>query len=374
MLRFIIVLFITVSLSLPLSTKAGSPFKERVSAKYAKGFEITYTSTTKLVEIKDPWQDADVIYRYLLVQRGCEVPDTTQAATVIEIPVRRIVSLSTTNIPNLDELGLLPRLVGVGDSKLIFNPEIRELIGQGKISEVGWSTTINVERLLMLQPDLVLTFAIGQSGMDDLERLKQYDIPTVLMAEYLEENPLGRAEWIKILAAFANREEQANRIFSNIEKSYLDQVEQVRHLKKPTVFTGSEYRGIWRVPGGASYLAALLRDAGADYLWSGNDKRGSLILDFESVYEKAWQADFWLNPGAVTTLEELLAAGPRYEMFNAVKNRTVFNNNARRNPQGGNDYWDTGLAKPHLLLADLIKIFHPEVNPEHDLIWYHKLD
>ncbi|BAL99694.1 MAG: hypothetical protein KatS3mg049_2263 [Caldilinea sp.] len=52
----------------------------------------------------------------------------------------------------------------------------------------------------------------------------------------------------------------------------------------------------------------------------------------------------------------------------------MYNNNARLNEYGGNDYWEGGLANPDVVLADLIKIFHPELLPDHELVYYRKLD
>ncbi|MYK41684.1 MAG: ABC transporter substrate-binding protein, partial [Gemmatimonadetes bacterium] len=41
---------------------------------------------------------------------------------------------------------------------------------------------------------------------------------------------------------------------------------------------------------------------------------------------------------------------------------------------GGNDYWEAGLVEPHIVLADFIKILHPDHLPEHALKFYKKLD
>jgi len=126
--------------------------------------------------------------------------------------------------------------------------------------------------------------------------------------------------------------------------------------------------------GGRSYPAQLLEDAGANYLWGDNESRRSLSLDFEAVYEKAHDAEVWITMrNEWRSIGDVVAEDERYGKFKSVRTGRVFNANARLNEHGGNDYWETGVASPHLVLADLIKILHPDLLPEHELIWFHQL-
>jgi iron complex transport system substrate-binding protein len=43
------------------------------------------------------------------------------------------------------------------------------------------------------------------------------------------------------------------------------------------------------------------------------------------------------------------------------------------NDIGANDYWESGSVNPHLILADLITIFHPDLLPGHQLVYYKQL-
>ena len=142
---------------------------------------------------------------------------------------------------------------------------------------------------------------------------------------------------------------------------------------KPTVLLNAPYQGIWWIPGGNSFLARFLKDAGAAYLWADDPSTGSKIIDFEVIYEKALDADYWLHPGQWNSLKEGLAVDERFAQFRAFREGHVYNNNARVNKYGGNDYWESGLTKPDVILADLIKIFHPELVPDHKLVYYKKL-
>ena len=127
------------------------------------------------------------------------------------------------------------------------------------------------------------------------------------------------------------------------------------------------------MPGGRSHTARALADAGADYLWAGMDSRGSVPLDLEIILQKASGADFWLNPSHHASLRQLLAADQRFAGFKALREDRVFNNTLRVNKKGGNDIFERGVSHPDEVLADLIKIFHPELVPEHAFVFYERL-
>ncbi|MBU2513750.1 ABC transporter substrate-binding protein [bacterium] len=350
-------------------------FPDKSVLKYAKGFSIEYHLTHKIIRVTNPWQDSKVVHTYVLVQKGTELPQNIETNKVIWIPTERIISLSTTNLPFIENLDLVDQLVGVGNTRLINNQKIRHRVQSDKIKEVGWTSNVDMEKLLILTPDLVITFGVGKSGLEELAIFDEFNVPYVTNTDYLEPTPLGRAEWIKFIAAFVNKEKLAEELFDKIEAGYLENsrlAETVRN--KPSVFTGSNYKGSWRVPGGKSYLATMLSDAGASYIWADDNTRGSIPLDLETVFAKAWDADFWLNVGAWNSIQELKAADSHYNGFKSLERKTVYNNNARINQFGGNDYWESGLANPHLLLKDLIKIFHPHLLPDHKLNWYKRLE
>jgi iron complex transport system substrate-binding protein len=190
----------------------------------------------------------------------------------------------------------------------------------------------------------------------------------------METHPLGRAEWLKFTALFFNKEALAEKAFDEIAQEY-ERLSQLGHhvLVRPTVLTGTSWRGTWFLPGGKSFMAQFLRDAGAEYLWEKDQTTGAIPMDFESVLAQAQHADFWVNADTWHSVSDVLATDARYGMFKALQTRQVFNREGRVNSQGGNDYFETGVMYPQKVLADLIKIFHPELVPEHNLIWYRQL-
>ena len=77
---------------------------------------------------------------------------------------------------------------------------------------------------------------------------------------------------------------------------------------------------------------------------------------------RSGKADFWINCGSVNTISELLQTDSRFSAFNQVQKKTIFNNNLKMSPGGGNDYWEQGVVRPDLILSDLVKILHPETD------------
>jgi iron complex transport system substrate-binding protein len=313
--------------------------------------------------------------RFLLVPRGGEVPDRFAGHRVVETPVRSLVALSTTYLAHLESLGLLHTLVGLANFDHVCSPAVRRAIDQDRLAEVGENQAVNVELLIDLDPDLVLGYGIGAAEDDNHPALFEAGLDVVLTTEFLESTPLARAEWIKFIALFFDREAEAETLFRAMEQRYLELRGMTADAgSRPTVLLNADFQGVWYQPGGRSYMAALLRDAGARYIWDDDDSAATRALDTESVFERGSGAEFWLNPGQARTLDELLSVDRRYSRFEAVRHCRVYNCTGRLGPGGGNDIWETGVANPHLVLADLVRIFHPELLPGHQLVWYRRLE
>ncbi|VAX29833.1 Vitamin B12 ABC transporter, substrate-binding protein BtuF [hydrothermal vent metagenome] len=349
-------------------------FPDKLKVDYAEGFEVSYHKHYKRVKVAAPWKEGTERFEYLLVQCGTPTPKGFEHAQVITIPAKSMIVLSTTYFYFVEQLGLLDQLIGIANFKRVNSPAILKLIAEKKIVEVGRNIDLNLESTALLNPDIVMTYATGNPFRDSYGPLMEFGIRVGVFAEYMEPTPLGRAEWMKFMALFFNREKKATSVFNTIANHY----ETTKQLTKkvatrPTVFTGKSIDGTWYMAGGHSYMATFLKDAGAHFLWSDNTSRRSLYLDFESVFKRAADADYWLNTGLWKSLAEGRAEDARYAFFSAFRVGKIYNYNALLNPDGGNDYWERGIVNPHLVLADMIKIIHPELLPDHKLIWYRPL-
>lgn len=349
-------------------------FPQKSAAVATEGFRVEYHKNYKLVTVSMPYPGAVDPLVYALVQCGTPAPNGFEDWRVIEVPVESVVSMSTSYLPSLEALGVLDRLVGLDDATYVSNPTILGMVEEGRLASLGYGSGVNVEVALELAPDLILTYGSGSPDYDAHPVLMEAGLKTVLNAEWLETTPLGRAEWMKFIALFFNREALAEETFAETAAAYNDLAALAgKTEEKPSVFTASDYQGTWYMPGGNSFAAVLLRDAGATYLWAEDDSTGSLPLAFESVYDTASQADYWLNIGYFFSLEELLAADGRYGDFKAFQNGAVWNNDARMGPTGGNDYYESAVIHPDVVLADLVSIFHPELLPNHERVYYRQV-
>jgi iron complex transport system substrate-binding protein len=349
-------------------------FPQKVTPTQTDGFTVEYHNHYKVVTIKSPWQGATEPIQYVLVQCGTPAPEGLGEARSFEVPVMRFISTSTTYLPVLEQLGLLDRLVGLDDITYVNNETVRQMDAEGKLAYIGYGASVNVEQAIELEPDLILTYAVGGSEYDAYPKLNEAGLPVALEASWLEAAPVGRAEWSKFLALFFNQEAQAEAHFAAIAQRYNELTALAADVAtRPTVFTDTEFQGTWYLPGGESYSARYLADAGADYLWADEPGAGSIPLSFEAVFERARDAEYWINLGDVNSLAELEALDARYADFAAFQNGNVWNNNARVNGNGGNDYYESASANPDVVLADLIKLFHPDLLPEHELVYYQPL-
>jgi len=353
---------------------AEDSFPDKATIGHAKGFTIEYKENYKIVTVLNPWDDADRTYRYILVQRGTRPPSGYDDVPRIDVPVQSVITLSTTHLAYLDQLKLLDTLMGYSTFAHINTPGVLKRIAEGKVKEIGGGPNLNLELVMALSPELIMTYYAAGSPYDAHFKLLGVNLNVVINAEYMERTPLERAEWIKFLAAFFNKEREAEAIFNATAKAYEEMADKAKDVaEKPTVFLNAPYNGNWWMSGGNNYVAKFLEDAGAVYLWADDPSPGSSVIEFEAVYEKAADADYWLHPGPWNSLREGIAVDERFAQFRAFQEGNVYNNNARVNKYGGNDYWESGLTRPDIVLADLIKIFHPELVPEHEFVYYKKL-
>ena len=349
-------------------------FPEKLAPTYADGFTVDYHGHYKVVTVATPWQGAQEPLRYALVQCGAPSPAGFEAAEIIEVPVMRFVGMSTTYLPVLERLGVLDRLVGLDDITYVNNETVRAMAQAGQLGYIGYGAYVNVEEALNLEPDLILTYAAGSLDYDAHPKLLEAGLPVVVEGSWLDNHPLGRTEWLKFIAIFFNQEATAEATFAETAARYEELAARAAQVTdKPTVLADTVFQGTWYMPGGQSYMARYLADAGGDYLWADEPSSGSTPLSFEAVFDRAHDADVWVNLGFTSSLDDLLAQDARYADFKAFQNGQVWNNNVRVNENGGNDYYESGSANPDVVLADLIKILHPDLLPEHELVYYQQL-
>lgn len=324
----------------------------------------------------DPWQKSNNnVFDYFLVKNGDAVPAEFVGKQLFHVPVKRVVCLSTTHIGFLDALGEIPSVTGLSGTAYLTNAQVRKGVAENRVREVGNEQGLNYEVIVQLKPDVVFAYGVGSEINAQINKLRDLGIPVVLVGEYLEKSPMDKAEWIKFFGAFYNKDQMADSIFERIRINYGKIKSDISNEhEKPSVLTGLPFKDTWWIAGGQSNLAVLIEDAGGKFLWQENQSSEAFPVSLEEVFLRASKADFWINSGSAQSLNELLSFDQRFSEIPAVRRSQVYNNNLHSTLGGGNDYWESGVVHPDLILSDLVKIFHPEKSKDLQFYYYQRLN
>ncbi|MEO6346730.1 MAG: ABC transporter substrate-binding protein [Aquaticitalea sp.] len=345
--------------------------------KYSKGFTVTDYGTYKILKIKSPWPKAEKEYRIALLKEGYDATfwsnEKNRFDEVIEIPIKKIVVTSTTHIPALELLHAEQTLVGFPGTDYISSEKTRMRVDEGSVRELGKNEGINTEVLLEIKPDVVIGFGIDGNNKT-FETIQKSGITVIYNGDWVETSPLAKAEWIKFFGTLYNDDKEADSIFNQIEKDYLKAKKLAAHVEnRPTVLSGAMEKDIWYLPSGTSSEAQLLKDANVDYLWAESNEKGSLSLNFETVFTKARDADIWISPSYYASLEAIEKANEHYTKFKSFQDKNVYSFVNKTGETGGVLYFELGMARPDLVLKDLVKICHPELLKDYEPFFFELL-
>lgn len=348
-----------------------------ISAKnevsYAKGFSIQNYDGYSVVKVKNPWPKATKTYTYILKEKNGIVPDSLKQNLIVPVPIKTIVVTSTTHIPSLELLDEVNTLIGFPHCDYISSEKVRARIDTGNIKELGNNQDLNTEVLLDLQPNVIIGYGIDNKN-PTLDNLQKSGLKVMLNGDWNEENALGKAEWIKFFGALYGKQKQATALFTKIEKDFLKTIRIAKMVKTtPSILAGDMFEDRWYLPRGTSWGSLLLKQANGNYLWQETSGTGSLSLSFETVFEKAKNADVWITSGQFSSLKEMTNANPHYAEFNAFKNKNVYSFSGKKGKTGGILYYELAPNRPDLVLKDLVKILHPELLPSYEPFFFDKL-
>lgn len=337
--------------------------------RYAQEFSVRKTNDYTEISIMNPWVKGQEMRHYILVDKTKEVPENLPEGIVIRVPLGRVVCYSSVQCSVLNELGVIDSIAGICEPQYVGIPVIREKIKNGTIIDLGMASNPDIEKIMLINPDAILTSPLKEAGYGKVENV---GIPIIDCVDYMESTPLGRAEWIRFHALLFGKEALADSLFAVTERSYLELKTLASSGKdRPTVITEKKYGGIWYLPGGQSYMAHLLRDAGGAYFWENDSTTGSLSFSFETVLDKCERADYWLIKyfnDKELDYRQLESEYAPYAYFDAFKNKNIFACNTSKNR-----YYEELPIHPDFILKELISIFHPELLPGYQQKYYKKL-
>lgn len=348
---------------------------EVYSPKNATGFRIigAKDKSSVIIESKNPWQGASDASKMLYVQRDNEpVPTGFKGEILKKIP-ERIITMSSTQIAMLESLCSVDKIVGVSGLQFITNENIKNRTH--KIADVGYDGNINYELIMGINPDLIMLYGVtGASPMEN--KLHELGIPYIYIGEYLEESPVGKVEWVRVIGEIVGKSTAADSVINAVESEYNYLRNKVANVPaRPKVMVNLPYGDSWFMPSTRSYLVTLIEDAGGNYIYKENNSNSSVPIDMEKAYQLVSESDVWLNPGNVKNISDMVAGAKRFMDLPIIKECRVYNNNKRNTADGGNDFYESGAMNPHIILKDLIKIFHPEVYiDDNEMTYYTRLE
>lgn len=347
-------------------TDSGSP----IHLRYAKNLRIdSIDDCVELVTLRNPWDTTKTFARYALVKRGAESPSHLPEGTIeILVPVERSVVYSGVHIALLDELGTGQSVNGICDAAYVNNADIRARIAGGNLTDCGASTQPVMERIISLRPDIVLLSPYENS--DDSGTFARIGINVVQAADYMESNPLARAEWMRFYGRLYGCGHSADSLFAEVEKRYIGIRRTASNATtKPSVLFDRIYNGQWSVPTSGSATGHLIADAGGRNPFDSYTSGGSAQLTPEEVLHTAQDADIWLirHNEPRMTLHRLGSDNRLYTQIKAYKNGNVLGCNTLERP-----LFEDGSFHPDLVLEEMVRIFHPDMLSDPDTLRYYK--
>lgn len=354
--------------------RTAAPGREALAAdtvRYARNLRIAYFDDYVSVRIRDPWDTLRQRQHYVLIDRDKPRPAQLPAdGTVIPVPVEKAVIYTSVHTAIAEQLGALDQVCGVCEPQYIISEEVLRRIGEGRIADLGMSTSPNVEKIVDIGTEMIIASPFENSGYGSAEKI---GVPIVEAADYMENHPLGRTEWVLFYGLLLGRRETAEAVFARTERHY----QELKALaataeRRPTVMLERKYGASWAVPGGESYIGVMHADAGADYLFRDYPGARSTHLSFEQVYDRAADADFWFlkyDTRAPFTYRQLKEEYQPYANFRPWKQHRIFSCNTLTTR-----YYDDITLHPDLVLEDLIAVYHPELLPQHQQRYYFPMD
>lgn len=327
---------------------------------YAEGFSVTHCNGYSKVDIVNPWDTTSLLQTYFLVERDKDVPKNLPQGVVVKVPVQNAVMYTTVHTSILEELGALDAIAAICEPEYLTSEAVKKKVEAGEIIDSGKAASPNVEKIIDANAEIIIASPFEHGGYGQVEKLQ---IPIFEAADYMENHPLGRVEWLKLFGMLTGKKEVADSMFNSIVENYNYYKNLVANVeKRPRLLVERKYGSSWMLPGGASYMVKMYKDAGADYIFAEDKETGSVPYAFESVYEVGVDADIWVLKYAGSnplTYKDLASEFEPYARFAPFKNRKIFTCNTVTTP-----YYEYVSIHPDYILADLVYVFHPNLMPE----------
>lgn len=343
--------------------------------KYASGFTIETRNDGYDINILSPWMGAsEQTFRYVLKRELGEEEINSIDCQTFKIPLKKVAVMSTSHLAMIEALDHMSAIVGISEKQYVNSQAFWQHQDTCDVIQIGYENSLDIENLIKLNPDAVFLYGLSSAVLPTAEQIIRLGIPVVFVSEFNELYPLAKLEWIRFFGCFFD----CLSIADSIVDSKVENYQKIKNIVldvdyKPTVLLGLPWKDHWNIPGAITTTATYIRDAGATYVFEQLNEKINYSLGIEEVFMSASQADYWVNVGFAENLSYIYNIDKRFVNFKAVEQKHVYNNNKIRNKSGGNDYMESGVMYPDMILADLISIFHPKLMPNYIPKYYYRL-
>ena len=289
-----------------------------------------------------------------------------------KLPFKRTIFLNASLLGFVNELSLEDKIVGVSSPEYIYSENLLEKIKSKKIAEVGNEQKYNLEKIIALKPDAIFTNYIANFE-NTYDLLKKNGIEIIFIDDFLVQNPIEKSSYLLLFGKLFNKEKEAEMQFKEITNNYQNLIKIAQNTNsKPSVLANEIYGNQWFLPGGKSQLAHFLKDANSNYIAANINDDKAIPLSFEEVFVKAENSKIWVNAGNHHSKKELLQVNPNYAKMNVFQNGRIYSIIGKEKNKA-NDFFESAVVRADLVLQDYIKILHPELLTNKELIYFKEL-
>lgn len=368
--------------TLPLGNETATTdhFSDKATIEYAKNFTVTYHGNYKLVHLyyKSPSRNYEVDEKWVLVQRGTARPELTGELTnahIVEVPIQSLAVNNKGEMIRIKDLGMLDKVVGVGGAD-IYDDTVYDYLISNEIPSIGYGpdSPQQQELLLTLSPEIFFFFTTEARGLERIRKHRRLGVRAIPHLGWCEPFFMAKVEWIKFTALFFNLEKKASEIVGLIRSRSEDLKEQVASSEaKQTAFLTFHPAGAydWWVHRN-DYYSSLLKSGGAVNVLQDNGPTHYVPMTNERLLQLARDAEYWF--GNSETDARWPPSNYLHE-FRSYRNDKVFHYNKRSIPErNAYDWQELAVARPDLVMEDLVAILYPEILPNHSLMFFEKVN
>ena len=308
--------------------------------------------------------------KFLLVPEGAEAPENIpEGIIVLQKPVDKIYLAATATMAMFCSCNALDhiRMSSIKENDWSFD-EPREAMERGDIIYAGKYSAPDYETMFDEECDLAIESTMIEHTPEVKEMIEKLDVPVMIDRSSYEEDPMGRAEWIKLYGVLTDHQEEADAFF-NEQMEKLKDLDNFENTEKTVAFFYLTADGKVVVRKSTDYVPKMIEIAGARYAFSDiedDSDRTSVDMSVETFYEAARDADYIIYNGSiddsVKTMDDLLGKDPIMKELKAVKD---------------NKCWVTGdsMYQRTDIVADMILDFHKALTEDDpsDLKYLQKL-